>query len=85
MRAYDFLQSNEIIYNKRGIGYFVAEDAKEKFSITDENNFWKKNFQPFFKNIQLLNIDVRKLKKDTMSLFKKIKNYEKNKRNENKQ
>lgn len=27
MRTYDFLQQREMIYNKRGIGYFVAADA----------------------------------------------------------
>lgn len=28
-RAYADLQSDEIIYNKRGIGYFINEKAKE--------------------------------------------------------
>src|SRR5690606_39542667 len=27
MRTYDFLQQMEVIYNKRGIGFFVADDA----------------------------------------------------------
>ena len=30
MRAYEHLQQAEIIYNKRGIGYFASEDAVEK-------------------------------------------------------
>ena len=29
MRTYDYLQSDEIIYNKRGIGYFVSKGAKK--------------------------------------------------------
>src|SRR5574344_2973716 len=28
MRAFDYLQSLQVIYNKRGIGYFVAVGAK---------------------------------------------------------
>ena len=28
MRSYDYLQSQEVIYNKRGIGYFVASGAR---------------------------------------------------------
>lgn len=28
LRAYDYLQSYEVIYSKRGIGYFVADDAE---------------------------------------------------------
>ena len=30
MRSFERLQANEIIYNKRGIGYFVASDAEQK-------------------------------------------------------
>lgn len=30
MRAYEKLTTEEIIYNKRGIGYFVSADAREK-------------------------------------------------------
>jgi DNA-binding transcriptional regulator YhcF (GntR family) len=29
-RTYDHLQQNGIIYTKRGLGYFVSPDAKEK-------------------------------------------------------
>ena len=28
LRAFDYLQSSGIIYNRRGVGYFVAADAK---------------------------------------------------------
>ena len=30
MRSYDKLLNEGIVYNKRGIGYFIAPDAKEK-------------------------------------------------------
>lgn len=30
MRTYQHLQEEQIIYNKRGIGYFIAEQAHEK-------------------------------------------------------
>jgi DNA-binding transcriptional regulator YhcF (GntR family) len=63
MRAYDFLQSNEIIYNKRGIGYFVADDAKSKILNYRRKQFLEKELPAFFKNIQLLNIDVEEIKK----------------------
>lgn len=29
-RTYDFLQQSGVIYTKRGLGYFVSPDAKEK-------------------------------------------------------
>ena len=30
MRSFDYLQSQDIIYNKRGIGYFVSSDEVKK-------------------------------------------------------
>ena len=30
VRTYDYLQGQEIIYNKRGIGYFVSAGAKDR-------------------------------------------------------
>jgi DNA-binding transcriptional regulator YhcF (GntR family) len=58
VRAYEILQQKEIIYNKRGIGYFVSENA---YSIIKKE--WKKNFKQqdlpdFFKNIALLDFSM---------------------------
>ena len=58
VRTYEILQQKEIIYNKRGIGYFVSENA---YSII--KNEWKKNFKEqdlpeFFKNISLLDFSI---------------------------
>ena len=38
MRSFDYLQSQNIIYNKRGIGYFVATGAD---SFTEEEYFFE--------------------------------------------
>ena len=43
MRSFERLQANEIIYNKRGIGYFVASDAEQRCAITSS---WKRYFPP---------------------------------------
>lgn len=32
-RTFTYLQEKEIIFNKRGVGYFVAEDALEKTKV----------------------------------------------------
>ena len=57
-RTYETLQQKEMIYNKRGIGYFVSEKA---CSIIQKE--WKKNFQEqdlpeFFKTISLLDFSM---------------------------
>jgi DNA-binding transcriptional regulator YhcF (GntR family) len=40
MRSFDYLQSQNIIYNKRGIGYFVATGARID-SFTEEEYFFE--------------------------------------------
>ncbi|MDR0332174.1 MAG: GntR family transcriptional regulator [Dysgonamonadaceae bacterium] len=61
VRAFEILQQKEIIYNKRGIGYFVSENA---YSIVKKE--WKKNFKEqelpeFFKNIVLLDFSMEEI------------------------
>ena len=58
VRTYEILQQKEIIYNKRGIGYFVSENAPSIIK-----NEWKKNFKEqelpkFFNIISLLDISI---------------------------
>jgi DNA-binding transcriptional regulator YhcF (GntR family) len=54
MRAYDFLQSKEIIFNKRGVGYFVAEDAKAKICDYRKKQFLEQDLPLLFKTHRLL-------------------------------
>lgn len=39
MRSYEKLTSEGIIYNKRGIGYFISPDAKEIVLQSQRNEF----------------------------------------------
>ncbi|HRZ98408.1 MAG TPA: GntR family transcriptional regulator [Paludibacter sp.] len=61
MRTYDFLQGNEMIYNKRGVGYFVAEDAKSKIIIYRKKQFLEQELPLFFKNLQILGMDFQEI------------------------
>lgn len=58
MRACEFLQNQEIIYNKRGIGYFVTPDAIKKIKIYRKDRFLQQDLPRFFKNIYLLDISL---------------------------
>ena len=62
MRTFDFLQNNEIIFNKRGVGYFVADQAKEKIIEYRRNQFMDHELPVFFKNITLLGMSFDELK-----------------------
>ncbi len=61
-RAYDFLQQRNIITNKRGVGYFTEEDAMERILTFRKEQFMDNELPVFFRNLYLLDIDVKELK-----------------------
>lgn len=63
VRAYELLQNLEVIANKRGIGFFVTEDAVEKIKKYRKERFLKQELPEFFRNIYLLNIPLEEIAK----------------------
>ena len=61
-RAYDFLQQRGIITNKRGIGYFIEDDAMERILRFRREQFIENELPVFMRNIYLLNIDFKEIK-----------------------
>lgn len=59
MRTFTYLQERGIIFNKRGIGYFVAEDAYEKTKNMRKETFIKQYLPDFFKTMKLLKLDMK--------------------------
>ena len=49
-RAYDFLQQRDIIINKRGVGYFIDNDAMDRILAFRREQFMKNELPVFFKN-----------------------------------
>ncbi|HLP05141.1 MAG TPA: GntR family transcriptional regulator [Paludibacter sp.] len=62
MRTFEFLQNNEIIFNKRGVGYFVASQAKEKIVSYRRSQFTEHELPVLFKNMTLLGMSFDDLK-----------------------
>ena len=58
MRSYEFLQAQEIVFNKRGLGLFVADDGFEKVKAYRKQQFVEQNLPEFFKNIYLLDVSM---------------------------
>ena len=58
MRAYEFLQNLQIIYNKRGIGYYIAVDALQKIKTYRKAIFMEHELPQFIKNMQLLGMTI---------------------------
>jgi GntR family transcriptional regulator len=62
MRAYEFLQGKEVIVNKRGIGFFIAADAKQKLKAYRKEDFLGHELPEFFRNLLLLEITMDEIK-----------------------
>jgi DNA-binding transcriptional regulator YhcF (GntR family) len=61
-RAYDLLQQQQIITNKRGIGYFVEEDAMQRILTFRREQFIENELPVFLRNIYLLKIDLKEVR-----------------------
>jgi DNA-binding transcriptional regulator YhcF (GntR family) len=61
-RAYDFLQQQQIISNKRGVGYFVEVDAMDRILAFRRELFVQNDLPVFFRNLYLLNMDFKVVK-----------------------
>lgn len=58
VRTYEFLQQKGVIYNKRGIGYFVADDAPDRIMTYRREQFLDTELPQFFRSLYLLNIPL---------------------------
>ncbi len=63
MRTFEFLQSIEIIFNKRGVGYFVSPEAKVKIITYRQKQFIEQELPVFFKNMNILGMTFEDVKK----------------------
>jgi GntR family transcriptional regulator len=61
MRTYDFLQSKDIIFNKRGIGYSASENASGLILAFRKERFLENELPDFFKTMYLLDISMEEL------------------------
>ena len=58
MRSFEYLQASGIIFNKRGIGYFVATGAGAKIHSMRKDFFLQNEINDFFKQIYMLEIPM---------------------------
>ena len=63
MRTYSHLQDLGIIYNKRGIGFFVSKGAPSKIKEMQKLDFIENELPLIFRKMELLQIDLKDLSK----------------------
>ncbi|WP_028908831.1 GntR family transcriptional regulator [Prevotella sp. AGR2160] len=61
VKAYDELSREGIIYNRRGLGYFVASDAAERIHGHRREAFFKEMLPDVFRQMTLLGIDIEEI------------------------
>ena len=57
MRSYEKLTADGIIYNKRGIGYFISPDAHETVLAAQRKEFMEEELPQILRRMKLLGID----------------------------
>ena len=63
MRTFTYLQDQGIIFNKRGIGYFVSDDGYSKTRSHRKEEFVKHELPEMFKTMSLLNLTMEDIMK----------------------
>ena len=58
MRTYEHLQNQQVIYNKRGIGFFVSPDGPQLVQEQRKARFLQQELPAFFRTIRLLGVDL---------------------------
>lgn len=58
MRSYERLESDKIIYNRRGIGFFVAEGAKEHILEIERREFLTEELPATIRRMKLLDVTL---------------------------
>ena len=62
MRTFTWLQQKELIYMKRGIGYFVADDAPRRISEMTRKHFFEREADYFLERLASFGITPDELK-----------------------
>ena len=68
MRAVEILQRDEILYQRRGIGIFVAKGARRKIRSARKRDFIAHDLPDFFRRLRLLDMGIE----DVVEAWEKI-------------
>lgn len=70
LRTYAILEDAGVITNKRGIGFFVADNAVELIRAAEKKEFFSNDLPDFMRKVQLLKLTEN----DMLDLLNLIKN-----------
>lgn len=75
VKSYDLLATKGIIYNKRGLGYFVTAGAKERILEERRHEFMEQKLPEMFRQMRMLGISMEDVEKEwkNNSSYKELK------------
>lgn len=62
VKSYDLLAGEGVIYNKRGLGYFVSAGAKKEIKMARKKEFMKERLPELARQMSLLDISLEEVK-----------------------
>ena len=72
VKAYELLAREKIVYNKRGLGYFVSSGAKRQIKKTRKQEFMKERLPELARQMVLLDISLDEVKEALQSKLDEI-------------
>lgn len=64
LRSFDYLQERNIIFNRRGVGYFLNDNAKKLVTKLQREEFLNQEWPIILKKIKLLGFTAEELFKE---------------------
>lgn len=58
LKAMDFLQDQGVIYPRRGMGFYLADDARERVTATRRREFFADTLPAMFAEMEMLGISI---------------------------
>ena len=70
LKAYEYLQAEDIIYPERGMGFYLSKDAMKKVMKIQKKEFFENQLADLFNIMDLLGISIDEI----TELYNKLKN-----------
>lgn len=58
VKSFELLAAEGVIYNKRGLGYFVSADARRRIRTSRRNDFLRSWLPEMFRHMDMLGIGI---------------------------
>lgn len=61
LKAFEYLQAHDIIYPRRGMGYYLTPDAPARVTATRQQDFYSETLPALFEEMRMLGISMSDL------------------------